>query len=319
MMNGQRRRRINKHTAAEVAYSVDLRCCLCEATSGFPPRARNGQIHHMDGDPRNNDLNNLVWLCLEHHEDAGKTGKTSRRLSPLTIGKFRDLLLKKVASTRVLPKPRRAADRRVFLEAFDAQVVLDIRKLEFRIGNRRDWEAIEQTIREVFIYPDTIGFEAKIAILEFLHGLACSTRYKMPESIASAICHATLDHTRGWFLNPRGRERLSKQDIRLMGLGADIGFSLAYDGIRYLDDLAVASEGCELLWRYLSYANINRNKAMKKIALDEFARLRETAGFSKNPLAVVLVETAQRHGESMGTRFPDYPEALLNVIFGRRT
>ena len=31
---------------------------------------RGDQIHHIDGDPSNNNFDNLVLLCFDHHDDA---------------------------------------------------------------------------------------------------------------------------------------------------------------------------------------------------------------------------------------------------------
>jgi len=39
-----------------------FRCCICGIT--------NIQIHHIDGDPSNNEPSNLVGLCLPHHDQA---------------------------------------------------------------------------------------------------------------------------------------------------------------------------------------------------------------------------------------------------------
>jgi hypothetical protein len=38
------------------------KCVICDA-----PRT---QIHHIDGNKKNNDESNLIVLCLEHHHEA---------------------------------------------------------------------------------------------------------------------------------------------------------------------------------------------------------------------------------------------------------
>ena len=306
-----RRRPINEETAAEVRYSVDMRCCLCEPINGVPPRTRNGQIHHLDEDPGNNELANLVWLCLEHHEDVGKTGKVSRRISSATLTKYRDLLQRKVQRIREHPDPRPRAARRAFLEAFDAQVVLEIKKLQYRVGNDHNWERIAPILYEVSIYPDTVGFEAKEAILELLYDLASSARYRMPSHIAHTIAHFATDHTDMWYLRNAAKRRVSKDSVNLVRYGAEIGFCLAYDGIRYLDDLQVAEQGCELLWRYLSFGLIRGSREIQTIARQHFVQLVETAQRAENPLATLLVTTCGPTTMS-GRRLPPFC-GLANV------
>ena len=51
------------------------RCCLCFAINN-DYNEKAGQIVHLDQDPSNNDIDNLAWLCLEHHDKYD--GKTSQ-------------------------------------------------------------------------------------------------------------------------------------------------------------------------------------------------------------------------------------------------
>jgi len=51
-------------------------------------KKKNLEIHHIDGDTHNNDLNNLVCLCLKHHHEADKKMK-------IKYNKKRDVVLTK--------------------------------------------------------------------------------------------------------------------------------------------------------------------------------------------------------------------------------
>ena len=55
------RTNVPRRLAGEVVFAVDMRCCICEAVSGLPPRLRSGQIHHLDSDLSNHKRENLVW------------------------------------------------------------------------------------------------------------------------------------------------------------------------------------------------------------------------------------------------------------------
>lgn len=62
--------------AAEVMFASDRTCCVCR-------REKNKtQIHHIDGDPSNNDVDNLAVICLHCHSDAHTDGAFVRNLIP---------------------------------------------------------------------------------------------------------------------------------------------------------------------------------------------------------------------------------------------
>src|SRR4051812_33274280 len=84
----RRRRAIPTRIVALVMRAVDMRCCLCEWRTELPPRCR-GQVHHIDGNPSNNRVSNLVWLCLTHHEEVGSKGQSTRRLPADAVREYR--------------------------------------------------------------------------------------------------------------------------------------------------------------------------------------------------------------------------------------
>lgn len=54
------RKKIPDETIATVMHKVDMACCVCHKRIA-------GQIHHINSDPSDNREENLVWLCLAHH------------------------------------------------------------------------------------------------------------------------------------------------------------------------------------------------------------------------------------------------------------
>jgi hypothetical protein len=300
--------RVDEVVAADVCFAVDLRCCMCEPINGLPPRIRNGQLHHLDEDPSNNDPDNLVWLCLEHHEDAGKVGRASRRLSPHTIRKYRALLQSRIATQR---RVRDAVERRarsVFHESLDALVVLDVQKVRGRSDG--EWESEQRAVAEISSYPETIGFEARRAILDYLAHLASDTRHDMPQLVAQMIRRCTIEMLQLHYLYGRRGKRTTREDLILLELGIEIGRDMAYDGALYLHNLRIVDEGCEILWRLLSYSKIHRLKSLRTAVLDGFETVLDGATRSENAAAVSLVETARRYGDAGGTRAPEYPREL---------
>jgi hypothetical protein len=81
--------------AAEVLFKSNRICCVC--------RLKNKpiQIHHIDGNHQNNDINNLSVLCLDCHTETQITGGFHRKLTPDLVTLFRDDWLKQVSKERV--------------------------------------------------------------------------------------------------------------------------------------------------------------------------------------------------------------------------
>jgi len=42
-------------------FNADHTCCICQQ------KGKPVQINHIDSDPSNNDYDNLIVLCLDHH------------------------------------------------------------------------------------------------------------------------------------------------------------------------------------------------------------------------------------------------------------
>ncbi|MBI5414390.1 hypothetical protein HZA38_02650 [Candidatus Peregrinibacteria bacterium] len=85
-MAGTKRKKIPKATESKILIDCKRRCCLCfglEKDLG----TKKGQIAHIDKNNRNNDQKNLVFLCLNHHNEYD--GKTSQSKN-ITENEIRD-------------------------------------------------------------------------------------------------------------------------------------------------------------------------------------------------------------------------------------
>jgi 5-methylcytosine-specific restriction endonuclease McrA len=68
-----------KQARAAAQRRDGFRCVRC----GLTNRKTKLEVHHIDGDPFNNDLSNLETLCQIHHREAG--GGTPNRESASRI------------------------------------------------------------------------------------------------------------------------------------------------------------------------------------------------------------------------------------------
>lgn len=72
---------IPKRVEREILFKNQSVCCVCQK-SGV-------QIHHIDGDPSNNNLPNLCVLCVEHHAQASSIGTMTKGLDAGLLRKYK--------------------------------------------------------------------------------------------------------------------------------------------------------------------------------------------------------------------------------------
>ncbi len=78
MKRKYKRKNIPKDREAEILLSSRRRCALCFMYHSDKDIKR-GQIAHIDRNPENNELKNLAFLCLPHHDEYdGKTSQSKR-------------------------------------------------------------------------------------------------------------------------------------------------------------------------------------------------------------------------------------------------
>jgi len=85
--------------AAKVQFLSDRTCCVCRR-QGKPV-----QIHHIDSDSTNNNIDNLAVLCLDCHTQTLISGGFYRKLDSNQVRLYRDDWLNVVANQRNRKKP----------------------------------------------------------------------------------------------------------------------------------------------------------------------------------------------------------------------
>jgi hypothetical protein len=64
------------------------RCCVCHGLND-DLTIKQGQIAHLDHNPSNNDEDNLVFLCLDHHDQYDSRTSQSKGLTEAEVRHFR--------------------------------------------------------------------------------------------------------------------------------------------------------------------------------------------------------------------------------------
>jgi len=85
------RRAVQQEAQIEVLAACRRRCAICfglNRHTGIKP----GQIAHLDRDAANPSFDNLVFLCLEHHDQFDSRTSQSKGLTSDEVRRFRQEL-----------------------------------------------------------------------------------------------------------------------------------------------------------------------------------------------------------------------------------
>ncbi len=95
------RSKISSNIETQVLVLSRRRCALCFALSKIQEEQK-GQIAHLDQDPSNNSLNNLIFLCLNHHDAYDSSTSQSKGYTEDELKHYRDELY---STFRPMAKP----------------------------------------------------------------------------------------------------------------------------------------------------------------------------------------------------------------------
>lgn len=98
------RESIPSELAARVLFLTDRTCCVCRI------RGKPVQIHHIDGNPSHNSLENLAVLCFDCHRDTQVRGGFDRKLDSEQVILYQDNWHRIVALQRVPYQVAKDAD-----------------------------------------------------------------------------------------------------------------------------------------------------------------------------------------------------------------
>lgn len=308
------RNTIPVETEQEILYRADLQCCVCNR--------RGAHIHHIDGNPANNDFDNLVLLCFQHHDEVEKKGGIRRKLSPDLLKRYRDewydrVRIRRERQTAVLGGEASGSDQSdVFYQlSLDASIALEAERLARDLADARgrDWDEQPRALHDLESLCFRAGIRGRNAILEVLQRHATYARAGMPGTHARILAYiayeaVSLPHPDDACDEPT--------ELQLHGLevAAIIGRSLAWDGAKKLKDLEVLEAGGDLLRRILwgtrrlgwEHAEDNLTEVFEELINDHYIR--------HTPAAKVLnyqrASACQEHLTQ-----PDYPAPLVEKIY----
>jgi len=100
------RRPARKAIEADVVFRCRRRCCLCFFLDDLKNH-RRGQIAHLNHNPSDSRFENLVFICLEHHDQYDSKSSQSKGLSIVEVRRYRDELYKIYGDAPSIPEIER--------------------------------------------------------------------------------------------------------------------------------------------------------------------------------------------------------------------
>lgn len=91
------RRKIAENVIQQVLLQSKRRCALCHHFHG-DDQPKMGQIAHLDADPSNQSPDNLVYLCLKHHDEYDRVSGVGTGLRAAEVKSARAELYKVMAT-----------------------------------------------------------------------------------------------------------------------------------------------------------------------------------------------------------------------------
>lgn len=93
------RKKTPSHIEEELLVLSARRCCLCFGINN-DYNVKPGQIAHLDRNPTNSDIENLAWLCLEHHDRYDSRTSQSKGYTTGEVKHYRETLYAAVEELR---------------------------------------------------------------------------------------------------------------------------------------------------------------------------------------------------------------------------
>src|SRR5215470_10961615 len=95
------RKPIHPETETRVLLSSRRRCVFCFGLHGDTQEKQQGQIAHVDQDASHADFENLVFLCMNHHDRYDSKTRQSKGLTQKELLAYRTLLYTYIEQTFV--------------------------------------------------------------------------------------------------------------------------------------------------------------------------------------------------------------------------
>lgn len=146
------RKPIPESTQVAIFLKSRRRCCLCFGLNGHDV-VKKGQLAHLDGDNTNFAEENLVFLCLEHHDEYDTVPRLTKKLREAEVKKWREDLYRHNANNLKESKKlykRFSRHARSIIESLE-------QKADLNLG-------IHEEIQSLSVVASELGIETPIEV-----------------------------------------------------------------------------------------------------------------------------------------------------------
>jgi hypothetical protein len=276
---------------------------------------RGDEIHHIDGNNSNNDFDNLVLICHDHHDDASVKNGLKKRLNPRQIKQRRNELYrqneekKRVELQHYSKTLKKITDENLFRAALDASIIVEILKIKSAFFEEQDWEKKYKILQEIRIYSDCRSIRVSYETIQFLSKVA---DIALTSDIACSITFIASD----FFPYPENSKE-KKHVSEFSKIACDMAFAISYDALIHLENLSIASWGLSLFKDIYERAKRFKMPEIIDYVMHEFLELEQTLiRPERNDLenAKRLVRSFKDDLGKRGIYPKDLPEDLYNLI-----
>lgn len=153
---------IPRSTETDVLYASRRRCCLCVHLDGVDIE-RKGQLAHLNRNPADSRFDNLVWLCMKHHDEYDTRRSQTKGYTSSEVRRYRDHLYRqnKVSMKALRERATRAVELLPIEEASDSVAEKDefLRRTEFLAVPWRHPPWLEANRPSLFAYISSNGMD----------------------------------------------------------------------------------------------------------------------------------------------------------------
>lgn len=157
-----KRKSVSKDSEVQLFQRCRRRCCICFGLNK-DESVKNGQIAHLDRDHSNNSIENLVLLCLEHHNHYDSRTSQSKNYTLGEVKAYRDELENHFATWDI----KATSFLRFLADYVDLNIMADA---AIKIASRYVWYgkelAIEALTRNEVQYEDSDLYIPLLATLK---------------------------------------------------------------------------------------------------------------------------------------------------------
>jgi hypothetical protein len=190
------RKKLSPRLEEEVLWRCRRRCCLCVFLKNRDEDV-HGQIAHLNRNRDDNRFENLVYLCLDHHNQFDSTTRLSKGLTMQEVRRHRDELLARYPNAPLLKsgepfqelKPLRPIDPEDLFSGLEDDIgeppVLAPRPWRFPL-----WQTADQLDYFAYLGPRRMDGVCLIERIDLPDGRVVIACLQMPSNPGTSITNA---------------------------------------------------------------------------------------------------------------------------------